>query len=164
MVLNSFCSHPFYILCLSTKTILISALKLEQNQALELKKLQTPLYEEFYNSLNAAASPSYVDSTGDEASPRYLKLPPKSRSPSRGPIGNTSPAVDALSTGSPGSNGRRVSNICTTSDRTLKDTPSPPRNDWKGLLVDAQQEPSSPRFVMSFSFPRIDYVFLTLLC
>ncbi|EXB50596.1 Mitogen-activated protein kinase kinase kinase ANP1 [Morus notabilis] len=115
-------------------------------KALELKKLQTPLYEEFYNSLNAAASPSYVDSTGDEASPRYLKLPPKSRSPSRGPIGNTSPAVDVLSTGSPGSNGRRVSNICTTSNRALKDTPSPPRNDWKGLLVDAQQEPSSPSF------------------
>ena len=120
-----------------------------------MKKLQTPLYEEFYNSLNAAASPSYVESPGDEASPRYLKLPPKSRSPSRGPMGTTSPAVDALSTGSPGSNGRRVSNICTTSDQTIRGTPSPPRNDWKGLLVDSQQEPSSPRFVLEFRLHKI---------
>ncbi|KAL5566092.1 hypothetical protein UlMin_029256 [Ulmus minor] len=118
-------------------------------KALELKKLQTPLYEEFFNSLNAAASPSYVDSTCDETTPRFLKLPPKSRSPSRGPIASPSAAVDVLSTGSPGSNGRRASNICSASDQTSKDTPSPPHSDWKGLLADAQQEPNSPS--MSFS-------------
>lgn len=108
--------------------------------------------------MNVAASPSYVENTGDEASPRYLKLPPKSRSPNRGPIGTSSPAVDAISTGSPGSNGRRASNICNASDQTSKDSPSPPRNDWKGLLVDAPQEPNSPRLVHEF---QLLIIFLT---
>lgn len=109
-------------------------------QALELKKLQTPLYEEFYNSMNGTCSPSYVDSTFEETTPRYLKLPPKSRSPSRGPVGTPSMAVDAHSTGSPGSNGKRVSNICNASDQTSQDIP----------LVDGQQEPGSPRCVNDF--------------
>lgn len=117
-------------------------------KAFELKKLQTPLYEEFYNSL-APCSPSFVESTRDETTPKYLKLPPKSRSPSRGPTGAPSPAVDSLNTGSPGSNSRRVSNIGNASDQSSQDNPSPPPNDWKGLAVDAQQEPSSPS--MSFS-------------
>ncbi|KAL5538346.1 hypothetical protein UlMin_045716 [Ulmus minor] len=98
-------------------------------------ELQTPLYEDFFNSLNAAASPSYVDSTCDETTLRFLKLPPKSRSPSRGPIASPSATVDAFSTGSPGSNGR---------------TPSPALSDWKGIRDDAQQEPNSPRFVHEF--------------
>ncbi|XP_015875145.2 mitogen-activated protein kinase kinase kinase ANP1 isoform X1 [Ziziphus jujuba] len=108
-------------------------------KALELKKLQTPLYEEFYNSMNGACSPSYVESTCDETTPRYLKLPPKSRSPSRGPMGTPSAVVDAHSTGSPGSNGKRVSNICNASDQSSQDIP----------VIDGQQEPGSPS--MSFS-------------
>lgn len=99
--------------------------------------------------MNGTGSPSYVESNCDGTTPRYLKLPPKSRSPSRGPIGTPSAAVDVISTGSPGSNGKRVSNICNASDQTTQDTPSPP-NDWKGRLVDGQQEPSSPRFVNNF--------------
>lgn len=114
-------------------------------QALELKKLQTPLYEEFLNSF-PVCSPSFVESTRDETTPKYLKLPPKSRSPSRGPTGGPSPAVDALN-GSPGSNSKCVSNIGSASDQSSQDVPSPPLNDWKGRLVDAQQEPSSPRLV-----------------
>lgn len=120
---------------------------IKKTQALDLKKLQSPLYEEFYNSLNAAASPSYIETTGGDLSPKYLNLPPKSRSPSRGPVGNVSAAADALSNGSPGSNGKRAaSNTCHASDhQDSKDTPSPPRNDWKGLLLDGQLEPNSPR-------------------
>ncbi|XP_030504291.2 mitogen-activated protein kinase kinase kinase ANP1 [Cannabis sativa] len=118
-------------------------------KALELKKLQTPLYEEFFNSLNAVASPTYVESISEETTPRYLKLPPKSRSPSRGPVGSPSGAVDSLSTGSPGSNGRPVSSICNAIDQTLKNTPSPPPSNMRGLAVDAQQEPNSPS--MSYS-------------
>lgn len=92
-----------------------------------------------------------MESTCDETTPRYLKLPPKSRSPSRGPVGTPSAAIDIISTGSPGSNGKRVSNICNASDQTSQDTPSPPANEWKGLLVDGQQqEPISPRFVNEF--------------
>ncbi|XP_041022308.1 mitogen-activated protein kinase kinase kinase NPK1-like isoform X3 [Juglans microcarpa x Juglans regia] len=117
-------------------------------KALELKKLQTPLYEEFNNSL-LTCSPSFVKSTCDEATPKYLKLPPKSRSPSQGSTGVPSPAVDALNTGSPGSNSRCVSNNINASDHSSQDIPSSPLNDWKKRLADDQQEPSSPS--MSFS-------------
>ncbi|KAI7745420.1 hypothetical protein M8C21_012916, partial [Ambrosia artemisiifolia] len=44
--------------------------------ALELKRLQTPLYEEFYNSVVLPSSMGDVD---NGSSPNYLKLPPKSR-------------------------------------------------------------------------------------
>ncbi|KAL9447348.1 hypothetical protein AB3S75_014918 [Citrus x aurantiifolia] len=94
-------------------------------KALELKKLQTPLYEEFYNSLNSACSPSFVESVCDETSPNYLKLPPKSRSPSRAPVGTSPVAVDAVSTGSPGSNGKRASNIGVASNISAQENSSP---------------------------------------
>ncbi|KAL5537328.1 hypothetical protein UlMin_046114, partial [Ulmus minor] len=117
-------------------------------KALELNKLQTPLYEEFFNGCNAAAFPSYADCTCDETTLRFLKLPPKSRSPSWCPIASPSAAIDVLSTASPGSNGRRASNICGANDQILKDTPSPPLSVWKVLLDDAQQDPNNPS--MSF--------------
>ena len=117
---------------------------------MELKKLQTPLYEEFYNSFNLACSPSFIENKRDETPPNFLKLPPKSRSPSHGPIGTPSSAADAISTGSPGSNNsRRESNIGNDSDQILQDNSSPQHSDWKGLLVDGQPEPSSPRLVHS---------------
>ncbi|KAH9755036.1 mitogen-activated protein kinase kinase kinase ANP1 [Citrus sinensis] len=94
-------------------------------KALELKKLQTPLYEEFYNSLNSACSPSFVESVCDETSPNYLKLPPKSRSPSRAPVGTSPVAVDAVSTESPGSNGNRASNIGVASNISAQENSSP---------------------------------------
>ena len=86
-----------------------------------------------------------MDSSPDET--KYLKLPPKSRSPIRSPIGTPSAAADAVCSVSPGSSGRRVSNIGNASDQNLKDISSPPHGDWKGLGVDAQQEPGSPRLV-----------------
>ncbi|KAL6139239.1 hypothetical protein ACLB2K_064516 [Fragaria x ananassa] len=118
-------------------------------KALELKKLQTPLYEEFYNSMNVVGSPSFVDSSPDETTSKYLKLPPKRRSPIRSPIGTPSAVADALGTVSPGSSGRRISNIGNASNQNLKDMSSPPHTDRKGFGVDAQQEPGSPS--MSFS-------------
>ncbi|KAG6751620.1 hypothetical protein POTOM_043817 [Populus tomentosa] len=117
-------------------------------KALELKKLQTPLYEEFYNSLNASFSPSFGGSSRDETPPNYLKLPPKSKSPSRIPVGSPSTASDAVSTGSPGSN-RRASNVGNASDEASEDNSSPRSNDRKGLQVDGQPETSSPS--VSFS-------------
>ncbi|XP_011023604.1 PREDICTED: mitogen-activated protein kinase kinase kinase ANP1-like isoform X3 [Populus euphratica] len=117
-------------------------------KALELKKLQTPLYEEFYNSLNASFSPNFGGSSRDETPPNYLKLPPKSKSPSRIPVGSPSTASDAVSTGSPGSN-RRASNVGNASDEASEDNSSPRSNDWKGLQVDGQPETSSPS--VSFS-------------
>ncbi|KAK8589291.1 hypothetical protein V6N13_088141 [Hibiscus sabdariffa] len=120
-------------------------------KALELKKLQTPLYEEFYNSLNLSCSPSFVEKH-DETPPNYLKLlPPKSRSPSRGPVCTPSSAADAISTGSPGSNNsRRVSNVGNASEQTPQDNSSPQHGDRKGLLlVDGEPEPSSPSLIFS---------------
>ncbi|KDP23520.1 hypothetical protein JCGZ_23353 [Jatropha curcas] len=117
-------------------------------KALELKKLQTPLYEEFYNSLNAVCSPSFVESSHDETPPNYLKLPPKSRSPSRVPVGTPSAATDSVSTGSPGSNTRRVSNVGNASDQSPVENSSPQYNDRKGLAED-QPEKTSPS--MSYS-------------
>ncbi|XP_038877020.1 mitogen-activated protein kinase kinase kinase NPK1-like isoform X2 [Benincasa hispida] len=101
-------------------------------KALELKKLQSPLYEEFYNSLNESCSPVFIESKQNESTPKYLKLPPKSRSPSRSP-GNPSPALDAFGTDSPGSGSRGNAN-----DQRSQ------LNDWKGLLVDGQSESGSP--------------------
>ncbi|EEF49828.1 mitogen activated protein kinase kinase kinase 3, mapkkk3, mekk3, putative [Ricinus communis] len=113
-------------------------------KALELKKLQTPLYEEFYNSLNSTRSPSFAESSKEETPPNYLKLPPKSRSPSRVPVGTSSAAIDAVSSGSPGSNNRRVSNVGNASDQSLEENSSPQCNDQKGFLVDDPPESSSP--------------------
>ncbi|XP_022150775.1 mitogen-activated protein kinase kinase kinase NPK1 [Momordica charantia] len=102
-------------------------------KAFELKKMQTPLYEEFYNSLNTSCSPVFIESKPDESTPKYLKLPPKSRSPSRSP-GNQSTVMDAFGTGSPGSGSRSNGN-----DQRSQ------LNDWKGLLADGQSEAGSPR-------------------
>ncbi|KAA8527568.1 hypothetical protein F0562_034717 [Nyssa sinensis] len=49
-------------------------------KALDLKKLQTPLYEEFYSSLNASGSPSAVGTENKENFTNNLNLPPESRS------------------------------------------------------------------------------------
>ncbi|KAK7397208.1 hypothetical protein VNO78_18375 [Psophocarpus tetragonolobus] len=118
-------------------------------KALELKKLQTPLYEEFYNSLNTSCSPNVIDSTSDDfASRKYLKLPPKSRSPSRVPISTPSKAVD--NSGSPGSNGRSSTAVGHVNNHnSSQDIPASPLNEWNGLIVDSQKQPSSPS--LSFS-------------
>ncbi|KAG2395138.1 Mitogen-activated protein [Vigna angularis] len=116
-------------------------------KALELKKLQTPLYEEFYNSLNTSCSPNVDRTSDDTASRNFLKLPPKSRSPNRVPISTPSKAID--NTGSPGSNGQSSSTVGHVNNHTSQDIPASPLNEWKGVIVDSQQQPSSPS--LSFS-------------
>ncbi|KAM3378175.1 mitogen-activated protein kinase kinase kinase ANP1 [Capsicum galapagoense] len=90
-------------------------------KALELKKLQTPLYEEFYNSLNPSYSPQLAEPTIDETAPNYLKLPPKSRSPSQGPIGSPSTVIDTITSPSPGSSNKRTSCIGSGSNQDFDD-------------------------------------------
>ncbi|CAH8256753.1 unnamed protein product [Arabidopsis lyrata] len=63
------------------------------DKAADLKKLQTPLYEEFYNGM-ITCSPicmeSNINNNKPEEAPRgFLKLPPKSRSPIQGHIGRS---------------------------------------------------------------------------
>jgi hypothetical protein len=120
-------------------------------QALELKKLQTPLYEEFFNNLNTSCSPNVIDSPSDDNSGRkYLKLPPKSKSPSRMPISSPSKAVD--NAGSPGSNGRSSATVGNVNSHGSQDVPASPVNERKGMVVDSQQEPFSPRFCLCSIF------------
>ncbi|CAL0302288.1 unnamed protein product [Lupinus luteus] len=112
-------------------------------KALELKKLQTPLYEEFYNTLNTSCSPNVISSPSDETGSRkYLKLPPKSRSPSRAPSSTSSKAVD--NAGSPGSNDRSSSILSNLNGHISKDIPASPVTERRRLIVDSQQDPSSP--------------------
>lgn len=110
-------------------------------KALELKRLQTPLYEEFYNSVVPSCSMDNVEVAGGNGSgPNYLKLPPKSRSPNRFPLGK---AVDAASNASPGSGSRRTSNVSgEESAHSPMDLSSPQCNDMMG--AESQQEATSP--------------------
>ncbi|KAK1440498.1 hypothetical protein QVD17_06326 [Tagetes erecta] len=102
-------------------------------KALELKRLQTPLYEEFYNSVVLSCS---MDGVDNGSSPNYLKLPPKSRSP----LGK---AVDVVSNASPGSGSRRTSNVSGEENiHSPMDLSSPQCNDITG--PDTQQEACSP--------------------
>lgn len=110
-------------------------------QALDLKKLQTPLYEEFYNSLNVAVA----GNTHTENAPNYLKLPPKSRSPSRVVNGTSTAPVDAANTTSPSSCSKRVSNSGRISIQSSREVPSA-QLEWRDL-VDTEQQPDTPRFV-----------------
>ncbi|XP_057960481.1 mitogen-activated protein kinase kinase kinase NPK1-like isoform X2 [Malania oleifera] len=112
-------------------------------KALELKKLQTPLYEEFYNTLNGVCSPS-IANMHDEHGPNYLKLPCKSRSPNQVPAGAPSAAIDAAGAGSPGSDTRCLMNASNAINQTSLEIVSPQINDWKEVIVDGQQETSSP--------------------
>jgi hypothetical protein len=126
-------------------------------QALELKKLQTPLYEEFFNNLNTSCSPNVIDSPSDDNSGRkYLKLPPKSKSPSRMPISSPSKAVD--NAGSPGSNGRSSATVGNVNSHGSQDVPASPVNERKGMVVDSQQEPFSPRFCSIFYLLCFSYI------
>ncbi|WCJ43158.1 NPK1-related protein kinase 1 [Euphorbia peplus] len=118
-------------------------------KVLELKKLQTPLYEEFFNSSNGVGAPSFTESL-HETPPKYLKLPPKSKSPNRIPVGATSPATpDAVSTGSPASNIRHASNVGNASNQSSDANISPECYDRKGRADDDQPDLSSPS--VSFS-------------
>ncbi|KAJ6305868.1 hypothetical protein OIU78_021236 [Salix suchowensis] len=112
-------------------------------KALELRKLQTPLYEEFYNNLNAPSSSSFGGSSRDETPPNYLILPPKSRSPNQIPVGSPSTSTDAVSTGSHGSN-KRASNFGNASNQASEDNSYPRSSDRKGLVLDDQPETFNP--------------------
>ena len=90
---------------------------------------------------------------GNGSGPNYLKLPPKSRSPNRFPLGSPYKPVDAASNASPGSGSRRTSNVSgEESAHSPMDLPSPHCNDMMG--AESQPEATSPGFVycLSFSF------------
>ncbi|KAH9765182.1 mitogen-activated protein kinase kinase kinase 3 [Citrus sinensis] len=116
-------------------------------KALDLKKLETPLYEEFYNTLNATGHPRGVGITNGE---NLMNLPPKSRSPKRLPSRRLSAAVlGAANSASPGHQKDRVSNVNSIQDQALQEIQPPQLNEWKELLLSAQKETISPRMSIS---------------
>ncbi|XP_031376593.1 mitogen-activated protein kinase kinase kinase NPK1-like isoform X2 [Punica granatum] len=119
-------------------------------KAVELKKLQTPLYEEFYNTLSVACSQGILEGIREETAPSYLKLPPKSRSPSRCPIGTPSTTTDGMSSVSPGSNSsRRISNVGNVSAQSSPDVGSPQLSELKSPAVDVSLDSTSPSVIFS---------------
>ncbi|CAN6677087.1 unnamed protein product [Malus baccata var. baccata] len=109
-------------------------------KALDLKKLQTPLYEEFCSSLNAAG----IGNANHEHVSKHLNLPPKSKSPSRAPSRRFSTAFDAAG---PGKHTRDVSNASGVHDRVLQEIQPPQLSEWKELPHDQKES-----FSLSASF------------
>ncbi|KAG5554755.1 hypothetical protein RHGRI_012345 [Rhododendron griersonianum] len=124
-----------------TETKIIAFL---EEKAIDLKKLQTPLYEEFYNSLNASCSPNALGTENKENVSNNLCLPPKSRSPKRVSSRRFSAAIDVAYTASSGSQSQHLSNIGVEADQTLPQVQQPKPSEWKERMIDAQQELISP--------------------
>lgn len=119
-------------------------------QAMDLKKLQTPL-KEFYNSTMNSASHSRVIGIQDcENVPCNLNLPPKSRSPSRFPSRRFSAMVDAVKTGSPGtkSHTKNASNASGVHVRPLQEIQPPQLSEWQE--PDAGEGSLSQRYDIMF--------------
>ncbi|XWS39346.1 hypothetical protein CRYUN_Cryun18bG0044700 [Craigia yunnanensis] len=114
-------------------------------KAVELKKMQSPLYEEFYNTLNG--SPLAPVGIADDEN--ILSLPPKSMSPKRLPSRRLSAVAGAANIASPKSRTNHLSKTAVVHDRTLQEIQPPSVGEWKGHLLNAQQETISPS--MSFS-------------
>ncbi|KAK3002975.1 hypothetical protein RJ639_018730 [Escallonia herrerae] len=127
-------------------------------KAVDLKKLQSPLYEEFYNSLNVSGPPSALATENKENVSTNMNLPPKSRSPSRMPSRRYSAAIDITCVASPGGLPKRSSNAGLKSDQTKQEVLSPQR-EWKDVL-DSRREPISPRYCMLMSDGFLDLFFL----
>ncbi|XP_076883970.1 mitogen-activated protein kinase kinase kinase NPK1-like [Bidens hawaiensis] len=111
-------------------------------KALDLKKMQTPLYEEFYNSLNASISP--VGIVNKENSSTNLNLPPKSKSPNSNRLfkRRLSSAVDVSYISSPGNKSeRRVSYI---NDQNPHESRSPQHGQMNENVLESQKDAISP--------------------
>lgn len=111
-------------------------------KAFDLKKLQTPLYEEFYNSMNPACPPSGVGNGNGEIFSNIINLPPKSKAYKKTPSRRLSAAVNAARVASLGRRPEHVSNIGIVCGQTSHGTSSPQLIEWNGAL-DSQREASN---------------------
>ncbi|PWA63503.1 mitogen-activated protein kinase kinase kinase NPK1 [Artemisia annua] len=112
-------------------------------KALDLKKMQTPLYEEFYNSMNPAISP-VVNENKENLLNNSNLLPPKSKSPNRLFRKRLSSAVDVSCISSPGNKSERHSNIGGANDQNPLECRSPQNGQLKENNLDSQKEAMSP--------------------
>ncbi|KAK4372449.1 hypothetical protein RND71_007833 [Anisodus tanguticus] len=103
-------------------------------KAMDLKKLQSPLYEEFYNSLNVSSTPSPVGIGNKENFPSNVSLPPKSRSPKRLFSRRLSTATEGACAPSSVTHSKRISNIGGLINEAIQELQSPRNNEWKDIL------------------------------
>lgn len=101
---------------------------------MDLKKLQSPLYEEFYNSLNVSSIQSPVGTGNKENFPSNINLPPKSKSPKRFLSRRFSTATEGACTPSPVTHSKRISNIGGLGNEAIQELQSPKNNEWKDPL------------------------------
>ncbi|KAK4378970.1 hypothetical protein RND71_000832 [Anisodus tanguticus] len=80
------------------------------------------------SKIRAFLDEKLAEATVDETTPNFLKLPPKSRSPSQGPIGSLSTGIDLITSPSPGSSNRGTSCIGSGSNQDYDDS-SPESNE-----------------------------------
>ncbi|CAI0559870.1 unnamed protein product [Linum tenue] len=120
-------------------------------KALDLKKLQTPLYKEFYSTLTANDPPPRVAGKKNYENMKNSSisiLPPKSKSPKQlPPSKRLSSVVDAPTSSSPGMTASyRANDNSIIHSRALQEIQSPQISEWKtGILNGEQQEPITPR-------------------
>lgn len=117
-------------------------------QALDLKKLQTPLYEEFFSTLNAAGPPCAIENANYDHVSNNLHLPPKSKSPSRAPSRRFSAIIGTANVACYGKHTQNVSNASGMHSHILQEIQPPQLSEQKGPLHDAHKESISPRFVV----------------
>ncbi|XP_023006461.1 mitogen-activated protein kinase kinase kinase NPK1 isoform X2 [Cucurbita maxima] len=110
-------------------------------KALELKKLQTPLYEEFRSTVNAANALGAVGTENSKSVSNFLKLPPKCGSPSK-LRGKRLSSIDA---GNCSSRQSRIKQASILQDRALQEIQSPQIGEWNKLLH-TQPESCTPTF------------------
>ncbi|CAL1411407.1 unnamed protein product [Linum trigynum] len=121
-------------------------------KALDLKKLQTPLYKEFYSTLTANDPPPRVAGKKNYENMRNSSislLPPKSKSPKQlPPSRRLSSVVDAPTSSSPGMTASyRANENSIIHSRALQEIQPPQISEWKtGILNGEQQEPITPSF------------------
>ncbi|KAI3775189.1 hypothetical protein L1987_49758 [Smallanthus sonchifolius] len=110
-------------------------------KALDLKKMQTPLYEEFYNSLNSAILP--VGNEYKENSSTNLNLPPKSKSPNSNRLlrKRLSSAVDISYISSPANKSEGVNDQI----QNPHESQSPQHGQIKENILDSQKDVISQR-------------------
>ncbi|PNT64508.1 mitogen-activated protein kinase kinase kinase NPK1 isoform X2 [Brachypodium distachyon] len=115
-------------------------------KALDLKKLQTPLYEEFYNTVNAGNSQG-VDQTSNGKIANSPKLPPRGKSPPsklRGGPAAATPTCDNSNNTMPESCSKQFSRDSVESSRILREIASPQLNELGDKIhIDVQDSPST---------------------
>uniref|UniRef100_A0A0E0AVF1 mitogen-activated protein kinase kinase kinase n=1 Tax=Oryza glumipatula TaxID=40148 RepID=A0A0E0AVF1_9ORYZ len=111
-------------------------------KAIDLKKLQTPLYE-FYNTVNAGLSQG-VGETSQVDNITDLQLPLQGRSPpiQMEGVAAVGPTSDVLKSASPKSCTRRFSRSGVENGRILREIASPQLNKFEDKVHDIQENPS----------------------